>query len=85
MPVELPPGLGVNLDLYLKIPDRGAVTSTSGRIKLDGSAHIRSADEQETGSASGHAVFAAPFNAGGVSHPEGADLRGRPPRVRPGR
>ncbi|WP_143061313.1 hypothetical protein [Saccharopolyspora shandongensis] len=71
--VQLPPGLGVNLDLYLKIPDRGALASTSGRIKLDGSEpNSHSADEKERGSGSGHAVAVAPFFAGGVSHPEGA-------------
>ncbi|QIZ37112.1 hypothetical protein [Saccharopolyspora sp. ASAGF58] len=72
VPVELPPGLGVNLDLYLKIPDRGALSSTSGRIMLDGSATNRSPDEHQAGSASGHAVLATPLFASGVLHPEGA-------------
>ncbi|MGI8311894.1 hypothetical protein [Saccharopolyspora hattusasensis] len=72
VPVELPPGLGVNLELYLKIPDRGALSSTSGRIMLDGSATNRSPDEHQAGSASGHAVLATPLFASGVLHPEGA-------------
>ncbi|EQD82669.1 hypothetical protein N599_29395 [Saccharopolyspora erythraea D] len=70
--VELPDWLGVDVAIAVRL-DRGTLTSTSGRINLGGQPTTSETEQDAVSSGNGHAVFAAPFVAGGVSQPEGAE------------
>ncbi len=71
--VDLPPGLGLDVAVHLRLPDPGSLTSASGRITIDGStAHPRT-EHEEFGSGSGHAVFTAPVVSEGVGQPPGSE------------
>ncbi|WP_446689109.1 WXG100-like domain-containing protein [Saccharopolyspora phatthalungensis] len=71
--VDLPPQLGVDVAVHLRIPDRGTLTSTSGRISMGGSMATPETEYDEVSTGGRHVLSMVPLIAGGVSHPKASD------------
>ncbi|MEV6231383.1 DnaJ domain-containing protein, partial [Saccharopolyspora shandongensis] len=78
VPLELPPGLGLKLGVYPKLPGHGELRGVSDRIRIAGAKTPHGTSETKVGSGNANMLAAIPLLAAGApQHPDSASYPDR--------